>query len=73
MESDAGVGTDNDDGRTRTYERFGWRFSGGLLATRPAAAVVDGLSRLLTRSLALVAAMKERAQPRPRDSDHDEE
>ncbi len=57
------------DGRRRRYERFGWIFSGGLLATRPATAVVDALSRFVTRTLTFVAGKSRPRDARDRDDD----
>ncbi len=57
---------EDDDARERSYERFGWLFSGGLLATRPASAAVARLSSLVTRTLALFAGKE---KPRDRDGE----
>jgi hypothetical protein len=40
------------------YERFGWLFSGGLLATRPATKTIELVSAVLARGAAFVLGRK---------------
>src|SRR5690349_8865459 len=65
---------DGNDSERRTrmadrgaYERFGWLFSGGLLATRPAVRAIERLMAVLTEAIALTAGKGANALQKPRN------
>ena len=48
----------SEGGTKQPYERFGWRFSGGLLALRPVSEAMDRLVVALENAVALLKARR---------------